>query len=123
MRLLAPAKINLHLRVGGRRKDGFHEVMTWMCTVGLFDTLEIETARRDGVALTCDREDLPRDRRNLIVAVCQAWAGVLTGNRREEVRPPLSSPVAVGGIDVVLSKRIPIGGGLGGGSSDAARVL
>ena len=42
MRLLAPAKINLHLRVGRRRDDGFHPLLSWMCTVGLFDTLTLE---------------------------------------------------------------------------------
>ena len=42
MRLLAPAKINLHLRVGKRRGDGFHPLLTWMCTVGLFDILTLE---------------------------------------------------------------------------------
>ena len=42
MHLLAPAKINLHLRVGRRRDDGFHPLLTWMCTVGLFDSLKLE---------------------------------------------------------------------------------
>src|SRR3954467_864078 len=56
MQLLAPAKINLHLRVGRRRDDGFHPLLSWMCTVGLFDTLTLEAdaatvfrpARADG---------------------------------------------------------------------------
>src|SRR5688500_15610076 len=43
MRLLCPAKINLHLRVGRRRADGFHPLLSWMTTVGLFDTLTVET--------------------------------------------------------------------------------
>src|SRR3954470_3307673 len=42
MQLLAPAKINLHLRVGRRRGDGFHPLLSWMCTVGLFDRLTLE---------------------------------------------------------------------------------
>src|SRR5438874_10110251 len=42
MHLLAPAKINLHLRVGRRRDDGFHPLLSWMCTVGLFDSLTLE---------------------------------------------------------------------------------
>ena len=49
MRLLAPAKVNLHLRVGPPRADGFHPLLTWMCTVGLFDRLTIE-ARSPGAA-------------------------------------------------------------------------
>src|SRR5687768_10296166 len=52
MRLLAPAKINLHLRVGPRRDDGFHPLLTWMCTVGLFDTLTIERANAPSAATT-----------------------------------------------------------------------
>src|SRR5437868_12339315 len=56
MHLLAPAKINLHLRVGRRRGDGFHPLLSWMCTVGLFDSLTLEAdadavfrrARADG---------------------------------------------------------------------------
>src|SRR4051812_49989185 len=63
VRLVAPAKINLHLRVGKRRADGFHPLLTWMCTVGLFDILTLEaigptaaaratTTPRDSVAQT-----------------------------------------------------------------------
>ena len=48
MRLIAPAKINLHLRVGPRRSDGFHPLLTWMCTVGLFDTLELNLVDSTG---------------------------------------------------------------------------
>src|SRR3954451_3016055 len=42
LHVLAPAKVNLHLRVGPPRADGFHPLLTWMCTVSLFDTLTIE---------------------------------------------------------------------------------
>src|SRR4051812_35024349 len=89
MRLLCPAKINLHLRVGPRRGDGFHPLLSWMCTVGLFDTLTLEpvdapdeatgSPRVVGdlpgvpVTLTCDAPDLPCDARNLVVRVAAAW--------------------------------------------------
>src|SRR5688500_11725754 len=53
MELPAPAKINLHLRVGRRRDDGFHPLLSWMCSVALFDTLKLEA---DGAA-----EELPTD--------------------------------------------------------------
>ena len=46
--MLAPAKVNLHLRVGPPRADGFHPLLTWMCTASLFDTLTIETSARLG---------------------------------------------------------------------------
>ena len=56
MRLLAPAKINLHLRVGKRRDDGFHPLLTWMCTVGLFDILTLEAmAPYPGLAAAAPR--------------------------------------------------------------------
>ena len=102
MHLLAPAKINLHLRVGRRRDDGFHPLLSWMCTVGLFDRLALEadpaavlqaqsSAQPAGAAETpsathggtagvelviCgdgDRPDLPRDGRNLVVRIATAF--------------------------------------------------
>src|SRR4051812_38698744 len=109
MRLLAPAKINLHLRVGplsrggsGLAPGGFHPLLTWMVTIGLFDTLTLDetapTAAAVGVpparlagdaahtageaaggviALRCDDRSLPTDANNLIVRVGQALADTL----------------------------------------------
>src|SRR3954462_8854889 len=65
MRLLAPAKINLHLRVFGVQSDGFHPLLSWMSTVGLFDRIEIERTE-NGIALTCDDPSIPCDARNLV---------------------------------------------------------
>src|SRR5260221_3213024 len=79
LRLLAPAKINLHLRVGPPTPDGFHPLLTWMCTVALFDTLTLSRAQSAGaepsrglldgpiVELNCDDPALPCDAPNLIV--------------------------------------------------------
>src|SRR4051812_9965930 len=58
VRLVAPAKINLHLRVGKRRADGFHPLLTWMCTVGLFDILTLEAI---GPTATARAAATPRD--------------------------------------------------------------
>src|SRR5436190_4574789 len=87
MRLLAPAKINLHLRVFRARSDGFHPLLSWMCTVGLFDTLTLEGGgaalghthaplnKPDGpISLNCDVPDLPCDARNLVVRIATAFA-------------------------------------------------
>src|SRR5690348_10232798 len=70
MRIPAPAKINLHLRVGPPRADGFHPLLTWMVTVGLFDTLvfvrrSMLAARRPRgrFSLSTDHPDLPIDDR------------------------------------------------------------
>jgi 4-diphosphocytidyl-2-C-methyl-D-erythritol kinase len=106
MRLAAPAKINLHLRVGPPRGDGFHPILSWMCTVGLFDEIDIEAAGGAGIQLTCDDATIPTDERNLIVHAALAL-----------------QPTGGHGLKIHLTKRIPAGGGLAGGSSDAARTL
>ena len=115
MRVLAPAKINLHLRVGPPRDDGFHPLLSWMCTVKLFDTLIFERARPQGLTLSCDQADLTNDQTNL---VCKAAASLAEWI----ARPPARADVP-GGITASLYKQIPIGAGLGGGSSDGARTL
>jgi 4-diphosphocytidyl-2-C-methyl-D-erythritol kinase len=104
LKTLSPAKINLHLRVGPPGADGFHPLLSWMCTVGLYDTIEFWNSDTPGVRLTCDRPDVPVDDTNLIVRA---------GKMLESTR----------GAEVVLSKKIPMGGGLGGGSSNAAFAL
>jgi 4-diphosphocytidyl-2-C-methyl-D-erythritol kinase len=130
MRLLCPAKINLHLRVGPCRADGFHPLLSWMCTVGLFDTLMLglsgapapavptgtaATGRHESagglqIAMECDLPGLPCDGRNLIVRVAGAWPSDDAGPARTA-------------IEARLTKRTPIGAGLGGGSSNAARMV
>ncbi|HEX8523896.1 MAG TPA: 4-(cytidine 5'-diphospho)-2-C-methyl-D-erythritol kinase [Tepidisphaeraceae bacterium] len=138
MRLVSPAKVNLHLRVGPPSSDGFHPLLSWFCTIGLFDTLTLsrcapsdagrtETARTKTVRtetaqaapnttvirLSTDVSDLPTDDRNLIVRVAKALAdtsGPDSTARRDEV-------------SAFLEKRIPMGAGLGGGSSNAATAL
>lgn len=116
MRLLAPAKINLHLRVGKPRADGFHPLLSWMCTVGLFDKLTLENASGRECALTCAQPDVPCDSRNLVLHAALALADSLTESRQGEVCPDF-------GLIATLEKHIPAGAGLGGGSSDAARTL
>jgi len=130
MRLPAPAKINLHLRVGPPRADGFHPLLTWMVTVGLFDTLvfvrrSMLAARRPRgrFSLSTDHPALPTDDRNLVVKVAMALADTLE-------RDGPTGPIGEGstgadreGVSAFLAKRIPAGAGLGGGSSDAAAAL
>jgi 4-diphosphocytidyl-2-C-methyl-D-erythritol kinase len=96
------AKINLHLRVLGKRDDGFHEIFTVFQTVSLADELTFETA--DSLELLCDDPRVPVDHSNLVMR-----AGRLLDPDR--------------GARITLSKRIPMGGGLGGGSSNAATAL
>ncbi len=103
----APAKINLFLRVLGRREDGFHDLETLFQAVALFDLLVL--TRTDGdVALEVDGPDLGPPESNLALRAARAFHAA-TG--------------APGGVRIVLTKKIPAGAGLGGGSSDAAAVL
>lgn len=100
------AKINLMLRILGRRGDGFHELFTVFQTVSLHDTLHFEPA--SDLELTCDNNRVPSDERNLIVQAAKALQrefGVKNAAR------------------IQLEKRIPTPGGLGGGSSNAAVAL
>jgi 4-diphosphocytidyl-2-C-methyl-D-erythritol kinase len=127
MRLLAPAKINLHLRVGEPRADGFHPLLTWMCTVGLFDTLDVKRtdpapSQAELVRLWCDLPELPCDSGNLVVRAAETFAeAVASASNAWDSRQSLVS--GQGGIEIRLLKRIPVGAGLGGGSSDGARVF
>ena len=101
------AKINLHLEVLGARLDGYHELSTVFQTVDLCDLLTLEVGGR-GVDLEVVGHLLPADERNLVhiaaTSFLTAW--------------PLAD-----GVRMILDKRIPVGGGLGGGSSNAAAVL
>ena len=99
MRVHAHAKVNLTLEVFGKRSDGYHALRSVVLPVSLCDTLEVEAA--DG--LTCDT-GYPDD-------LCLKAARVLSGSR-----------VGVG-ARISVTKRIPVGGGLGGGSADAAATL
>jgi 4-diphosphocytidyl-2-C-methyl-D-erythritol kinase len=105
----APAKINLHLEVLGLRLDGFHELAMVMQTLDLADQLRIRPTADGRIALRCNRSDLPTDGSNLIVK-----AGELLKAR-------LGLPEL--GASIELDKRIPIGAGLAGGSSNGAAAL
>ncbi|MGQ0695717.1 MAG: 4-(cytidine 5'-diphospho)-2-C-methyl-D-erythritol kinase [Nitrospiraceae bacterium] len=107
--VLAPAKINLILRILDRRADGFHNLWSLMQTVGLEDEVAIQLSpHHAGIKLQCDTLSLNTDQTNLVY---RAAAAVL---QRSEQKT---------GLDVVLTKRIPMGAGLGGGSSDAAATI
>jgi len=110
VRVQAFAKINLSLRVLGRRADGYHELRTIFQSIALFDTLTIRRVRGP-LRLTCSDPALPLDERNLVWRAADAmWKA--SGRK--------GTPQ---GVAVDLEKRIPIAAGLGGGSSDAAAAL
>ena len=105
-RVRALAKINLDLRVLGKRPDGFHELRTVFQTISLADTLEIAytPARKTSISLVDDLHIAD----NLVVRAARLVMEAMRATGRVEMR---------------LTKRIPMGAGLGGGSSDAAAVL
>ena len=105
--LKAYAKINLALEVLGKRPDGYHEVAMIMQSVSLHDTLILSLQESD-ITLMCDRPELPCDHSNLAYRAAELL-------RRE---------VGVArGVQIELTKRIPLAAGLAGGSTDAAAVL
>ena len=111
VQLDAPAKINLHLEVLGLRPDGFHELAMVMQTIDLTDQLTFEPLPEGELRLSLESSTgpLPLDGDNLILRAAEAL-------RRDAGRPEL-------GAAIHLRKRIPIGAGLAGGSSDAAAAL
>jgi 4-diphosphocytidyl-2-C-methyl-D-erythritol kinase len=105
--LHAPAKINLRLKIRGKRADGYHEIETLMQRIGLRDTLRL-SPRPDGIELVCPGHPELAGEHNLAVRALDLLS--------RELGRPLS-------FRIHLTKRIPWGAGLGGGSSDAAAVL
>lgn len=104
-----PGKVNLHLEVLGKRPDGYHELRTVFAAVGLWDELELREAPPGVVELSVEpRGAAPVGEDNLVVRAARAL---------------IAAGAAGGGARITLRKRIPVAGGLGGGSSDAAGAL
>ncbi|MGE5279367.1 MAG: 4-(cytidine 5'-diphospho)-2-C-methyl-D-erythritol kinase [Deltaproteobacteria bacterium] len=106
--LPAPAKLNLYLEVLGRRPDGYHELETLFERISLADTLSFRRERKPGVRVTCSDPAVPCDDRNLVTRAADLLRRAYGFK---------------GGVRIAVRKRIPVGAGLGGGSSDAATTL
>ncbi|HSA24120.1 MAG TPA: 4-diphosphocytidyl-2C-methyl-D-erythritol kinase, partial [Myxococcota bacterium] len=107
LELRAPAKLNLWLRVIGRRPDGYHELDSLMVPIGLWDDVWLETGR-NGITCRCPGRPELDGEHNLAARAARSW---LRASGREI------------GLNITIRKRIPVEAGLGGGSSDAAAVL
>ena len=107
LKKLAPAKINLFLRVLRKRTDGYHDIVSFMQKITLYDELTF-LPRPNGIILKCPNSNLPVSEDNLIFRAAKAVFSY-TGCKS--------------GIEIILMKNIPIAAGLGGGSSDAATTL
>ncbi len=107
MTIFSPAKINLYLRIVGKRPDGYHELETVMLPLDFGDQIALQS-RKTGITLACDDPRLPTDDSNLAVRAAKVMAEAFGTDR---------------GAKIGLKKRTPLAAGLGGGSSNAAATL
>jgi 4-diphosphocytidyl-2-C-methyl-D-erythritol kinase len=103
----APAKINLHLEIRNRRNDGYHDLWSIFQSVSLFDTISVRSLKTNGICRLNGNFNFPNEE-NIITKAYKLYTSI-TG---------ISA-----GIEVFVEKVIPIGAGLGGGSSDGAGML
>ncbi len=108
MRTRAPGKINLFLRVTGKRADGYHDLISLMCCVGIYDELELAFGQPQ-TRVFCTHPDVPEDETNLARRAAELFFK--------------NAAIADPGTHITINKNIPVGAGLGGGSSNAAAVL
>jgi 4-diphosphocytidyl-2-C-methyl-D-erythritol kinase len=106
-RLVSPAKVNLFLKVTGKREDGYHNLQSLMCPLSLHDTVRLSLSGGD-IRVRCGYPGVPEDGGNLVCRAARLFYQRLGAD---------------GGADIEIEKRIPPGAGLGGGSSNAAAVL
>lgn len=106
--IFAPAKLNLFLAITGRRADGFHDLVSVVAPLTLGDTLTIEPATAGTFTLQCNDPEVPTDNTNLVLKAAHAFVAATQWH---------------GGATFVLQKRIPMGAGLGGGSTNAVAAL
>jgi len=103
------AKLNLFLKILGKRPDGYHDLVSVMQSVDLADKLEIEETGSDGIEVVCDNPDIPTDNTNLVWKAAEILAE--KAGRR------------AGGVRFTINKNIPPMSGLAGGSADCAGAL
>ncbi|RJP84513.1 MAG: 4-(cytidine 5'-diphospho)-2-C-methyl-D-erythritol kinase [Desulfobacteraceae bacterium] len=107
MDIQSPAKINLFLEVTGKRADGYHNLNTLMCCIDLHDAIRL-SFEKTGITIHCTHPDVPNDESNLACRAAKLF---------------FDAASCGDGLHIDLEKKIPIGAGLGGGSSNAAAVL
>ena len=104
----APAKINLYLEIINKRQDGYHNIESVMHTVSLFDILEFSETELNKIELVCENSELSNPEKNIVYKATKVFKEKYNINK---------------GIKIKLTKNIPMGAGLGGGSSDAAATI
>ena len=106
--VFAPAKLNIRLKITGKRSDGYHKLVTLMVPVDLFDNMVLKFTDEPGINVTCRGFSAPANEDNLACRAAKAFISQINWKK---------------GISIELDKRIPVAAGLGGGSSDAAAIL
>jgi 4-diphosphocytidyl-2-C-methyl-D-erythritol kinase len=106
--LKSPAKVNLRLEILKKREDGYHELRTILQKINLHDLLHFSLKKERGISIKTNHPNLPVGKRNLVY---QAVQSIL---KKSDYK---------GGVLIEIEKRIPLGAGLGGGSSNAATTL
>jgi 4-diphosphocytidyl-2-C-methyl-D-erythritol kinase len=107
MKIFSPAKINLFLQVLDKRSDGYHNLITLMCCIGLYDTVSLTFGVKD-ITVSCHHPVVPEDEANFAFGAAQLFFKMLNKNE---------------GVKIFIQKQIPVAAGLGGGSSNAAAVF
>ena len=105
--LKAPAKINFYLDVLGKREDNYHQIESVVQSISFYDILHFEKIKR-GIQVICSDPHLPEDKDNLVYKASELFFNLT------HLTP---------GVKIIIQKKIPVGAGLGGGSSDAATTL
>ena len=108
LHLRSPAKLNLRLEILRKREDGYHELRTIFQKISLYDKLHFSLRRDRGISIKVDPSGLLTDKKNLVYRAAESI---------------LKKSGYRGGVEIEIEKRIPLGAGLGGGSSNAATTL
>ena len=108
LHLLSPGKVNLRLEILKKREDGYHEVRTVLQKIALYDQLRFSLKNGRGISVITDHPNLPVGKNNLVY---QAVQSILKKSDYQ------------GGVFIEIEKKVPLGAGLGGGSSNAATAL
>ncbi len=108
VRVRSFAKINLGLRIGAAREDGFHELLTVYQTIGLHDIIRVSVGRGGGIEIRCADPRVPRDESNTCYRIVESAMRALGAKGRAVIE---------------IEKRLPVQGGLGGASSNAVAAL
>ncbi len=112
LKIAAPAKINLYLKVLGQRPNGYHDLATLMQKIEIYDEITLQPYGK-GINLKCVNSDLPENEDNLVYKAAALFFNTMKGRLAGDKQ----------GVRLTLKKEIPVAAGLGGGSSDAAAVL